>query len=144
MEKMPNLDKLLQGVVTFSLFLYNIPQLPKSSVQDIIWNIKRFFIDLYIPLLLNEIEKNVKEHENEISYQKIIGILKSHKDSFNLVDSEKKRFSIYKKDYGYTEPISYLIGKTTLFEENDKGHVKAVKYESYGISTSLKHSLRLI
>lgn len=107
-------------ILKYTLSLYNIHQIPRSSVQDII-DKTRIISEMHASHLTYKIIEEIGNDVNLNIIERIRIVMNENQNPFKKFSSEHLRFKEYKKKFGFVLPEYYRIGEDSevIFEDSD-------------------------
>ena len=130
---MSNTSNFQKRLLEFTLSLYNNYSIPRNAIEDFIHSIDDFIADIYVPHLIEKINKELSTVADKSLAYRVRSILKENKSPFTEISTEYRHFKAYEKYCGYIPPQQYKIGDSV---DKDKA------IEVFGIHIPLQKTLQ--
>ena len=90
-------EQFKDNFIDFTLWLYDIPYIPRNYVQSIVEKVEKLFSDTYVPYIGNQVENEIKNFCKPEICGSVYTIFQENRYPFRELSNEKLRISIYKK-----------------------------------------------
>lgn len=116
-------NMLNQSVQLFIAKLYNILNLSRDSIQNIIASLDSF-LTTTVDIIMQSFSNTSETRSNEL-FIKVLGMLSLFMNAFKNYDTEYKRHKIFTKSNTFVEPTQVQVGVSQEVS-NQKGNVEMV------------------
>lgn len=122
------MDTLTSAIMNFTLSLYDMPSLPRNSVQEIIDKVDFLISNSLVPYLEEKLLSKLKNEPNKLRMQQFFSaVLHDNKHIFRDFQSEYSRLKMYKQYSCYVPPENIVVGDEKIFQIENYSEISIIK-----------------